>query len=49
LSALRAIAEGSERRRGKRAELLGRADVVEAHLSLWCAAPRISMLMQVKP
>lgn len=46
---LRAIAEGSKGRRGKRAELLQRADVAEAHLSLWCGSPRVSMLLQVKP
>lgn len=48
--ALRVVLEGSEREpAGKRAQLVARADVVEAHVALWCAQPRVSMLLQVKP
>jgi hypothetical protein len=34
---------------GKAAQLNARSDVAEAHLSLWCAAPRIAIIEQVKP
>jgi hypothetical protein len=47
--ALRVIAEGTNRRPGKRAELLDRDDIAEAHLSLWSGAPRATILLQVKP
>jgi hypothetical protein len=47
--ALRAIAAGSPGRPGKRAELRGLPDVVEAHLSLWCRSPHLAMMIRVKP
>jgi hypothetical protein len=34
---------------GKASQLKARSDVAEAHLSLWCAAPRIAIVEQVKP
>lgn len=34
---------------GKAATLVARPDLVEVHLSLWCAAPRISIMEQLKP
>jgi hypothetical protein len=34
---------------GKAAQLRARSDVVEAHLSLWCASPRIAIMERVKP
>ncbi|HZI09677.1 MAG TPA: hypothetical protein VE153_04740 [Myxococcus sp.] len=34
---------------GKQRFLLARADVVEAHLSLWCASPRVAVMAKVKP
>jgi hypothetical protein len=34
---------------GKAAQLLARTDLAEVHLSLWCAAPRISIMEQLKP
>ena len=34
---------------GKATQLLARSDIAEAHLSLWCAAPRIAIMEQVKP
>jgi hypothetical protein len=48
--ALRIALEGSkERPGGKRAQLVERSDVVEAHVPLWCIAPPVSLLLQVKP
>jgi len=47
--ALRVVLEGSKKARGKRAELLEMPDVVEAHVSLWCARPTVGMMVQVKP
>lgn len=48
--ALRVVLDGAkENPGGKRAQLAGRPDVAEAHVSLWCARPRVSMLIQVKP
>ena len=44
-----ALLEGSKKARGKRAELLEMPDVVEAHVSLWCARPTVGMMVQVKP
>ena len=32
-----------------RAIRLARADLAEAHLSLWCRTPRISIMEQLKP
>lgn len=34
---------------GKAATLLARSDIAEVHLSLWCAAPRVSIMEQLKP
>lgn len=34
---------------GKQAQLVARTDVVEAHLSLWCASPRVAVMARVKP
>jgi hypothetical protein len=34
---------------GKAPQLRARSDVAEAHLSLWCASPRIAIMEQVKP
>jgi hypothetical protein len=50
LGALRVVLEGTkDRPGGKRAQLVQRSDVAEAHVSLWCASPRVSLLLQVKP
>lgn len=35
--------------RGKAPQLKARSDIAEAHLSLWCAAPRVALMEQVKP
>jgi hypothetical protein len=48
-SALRVVCDGSTTIPGKRAALRESADVAEAYLSLWCARPRVSMMLQVKP
>ena len=40
---------GTPARGGKRAQLLARADLAEVHLSLWCAAPRVSIMERLKP
>jgi hypothetical protein len=49
LGALRIVLEGTKGKPGKRAQLLDRMDIVEAHVSLWCAEPRVSLMQQVKP
>lgn len=49
LSPLRVVLEGKRAKGGKRAELMDRSDIVEAHVSLWCARPRVSIMLQVKP
>jgi hypothetical protein len=49
LGGLRAVLEGTKSRPGKRADLAGRTDIAEAHVSLWCARPSVSLLLQVKP
>lgn len=50
LGALRVVLEGSRNEPGgKRAQLAERKDIAEAHVSLWCLAPPVSMLLQVKP
>jgi hypothetical protein len=36
-------------RRAKQAPLAARADVTEAHLSLWCAGPRVAVHAKIKP
>jgi hypothetical protein len=33
----------------KQRHLLARADIVEAHLSLWCASPHVAVMAKVKP
>ncbi len=40
---------GAPARGGKRAQLLARVDLAEVHLSLWCAAPRVSIMERLKP
>lgn len=40
--------KGKSATRGKRAQLLARADIAEVHLALWCADPRIGIMEQVK-
>ena len=47
--ALRTVIEGTAREPGKRANLMRSDDVAEAHLSLWCLKPKVSVLLQVKP
>jgi len=48
--ALRFVLEGTkDKPGGKRGQLVERSDIAEAHVSLWCAAPRVSLLVQVKP
>jgi hypothetical protein len=47
--AFKGIRDGTGDRPGKLAQLVARVDVVEAYLSLWCAAPRVGTLWQVKP
>lgn len=47
--ALQVVCDGNKTSPGKRAALRDSADVAEAHLSLWCARPRVSMMVQVKP
>lgn len=48
--ALRIVLEGTkDAPGGKRAQLAARTDVAEAHVSLWCIAPSVSLLLQVKP
>jgi hypothetical protein len=48
-SALDRIAAGAPGDPGKRSRLSADPDIAEAHLSLWCNAPRLSMLCKVKP
>lgn len=47
--ALRSIRLGSSSDSGKAAQLLANIDVVEAHLSLWCASPSVAEFVRVKP
>jgi hypothetical protein len=47
--ALRTVLEGNKKEKGKRAQLQERSDVAEAHVSLWCARPSVSILLRVKP
>ena len=48
--ALRFVLEGTkDKPGGKRAQLVERSDIAEAHVSLWCSDPRVSLLLQVKP
>lgn len=46
---LRSLRIGSAKVQGKANQLRASADVVEAHLSLWCGSPRVSEMFQVKP
>ncbi|MCP3135831.1 hypothetical protein [Pyxidicoccus xibeiensis] len=48
---LEELRRGNEREGapGKQPLLLARADVVEAHLSLWCASPHVAVMAKVKP
>ncbi len=54
-SALLAVRDGTPAttkrpaKQGKAAQLVARTDITEAHLSLWCASPRISIMERVKP
>src|SRR5580765_1810454 len=41
--ALRIVLEGTKDAPGKRAQLAARTDVAEAHISLWCIAPPVSL------
>jgi len=41
--------EGRAASMGKAALLRARSDVVEAHISLWCASPKVAIMEQVKP
>jgi hypothetical protein len=47
--ALKAVRDGSPGNPGMAAALIGRADLAEVHLSLWCKSPRISIMEQLKP
>lgn len=54
-SALKVVRNGSPATKtkpatpGKASKLAARPDLVEVHLSLWCASPRISIMEQLKP
>jgi hypothetical protein len=48
-AALAVVRDGTPAKIGKRAQLLARADLAEVHLSLWCAAPRVSIMERLKP
>jgi hypothetical protein len=48
-AALRAVRETHAGSVGKRQQLLAMKDLVEAHLSLWCASPRVAEMLAVKP
>jgi hypothetical protein len=48
-SALRVVRFGDDGKSGKHFQLLGRSDVAEAHLSLWCSARRVAIVSKVKP
>jgi hypothetical protein len=47
-SVLDRIVAGSPGDPGKRARLSADPDIAEAHLSLWCSAPRLSMLLDLR-
>ena len=40
---------GKPVKQGKRQQIIARTEIAEAHISLWCASPRISIMEQVKP
>jgi hypothetical protein len=48
-NALRLIRDGRGGAPGKAASLREDAEIAEAWLSLWCASPTVSMMVQVKP
>jgi hypothetical protein len=48
-SAFKAVRNRSPGQAGKAAILAARPDLIEVHLSLWCASPRISIMEQLKP
>lgn len=48
-AALRIVRDGSGSERGKALQLREAPNVVEAHLSLWCATPSVGLFEQVKP
>jgi hypothetical protein len=48
-AALDVVRDGTPAKAGKRAQLIARADLAEIHLSLWCAAPRVSIMERLKP
>ncbi|WP_123784165.1 hypothetical protein [Corallococcus macrosporus] len=45
---LKKVRLGDKTTTGKQQQLLGRADVAEAHLSLWCVYPRVALIAKVK-
>jgi hypothetical protein len=49
LRVLEALRHGDREEPGKQPLLLARADVAEAHLSLWCASPHMALMAKVKP
>ncbi|MCE9672221.1 hypothetical protein LY474_30890 [Myxococcus stipitatus] len=51
LAALNVLRTGDASREdpGKQGVLRERSDILEAHLSLWCASPRVSVMAKVKP
>jgi hypothetical protein len=44
-----ALAQVSDGKEGKRAQLQAKDDVAEVYLSLWCRDPRVSVWEKVKP
>jgi len=46
---LRQVRNGARSELGKEKQLLARPQVAEAHLSLWCASPRVAIMAKVKP
>ncbi len=48
-NAFKAVRDGSPGKAGKAPTLASRSDLLEVHLSLWCARPRISIMEQLKP
>lgn len=49
IAALEKVRDGRGGSPGKAAKLLARTDLVEVHLSLWCASPRVAIMQQIKP
>ncbi|AKT44170.1 hypothetical protein [Chondromyces crocatus] len=48
-AALEQTLRGAKGKVGKHAQLVQRADVKEAYLSLWCCEPRVAVWQKVKP